>query len=234
MSKKKLARPLVFFAIICAIVSFYYLEGGDYLTLEFMQANLQKLRHLHEEHPARVTGGFISIYLFLTSLSIPGSIVLTLLAGALFGMGMGLFWVIFCTTMGACLSFLMSLYLFREHFERKYAQQFQRMNERVKKEGISYLFVLRMIPVSPYVVINVVMGLTNMKLWNFAWVTCLGMLPGTFLYVLAGRKIGSITNISEILSWEIVVALSFLGILPPLIKWALKNINRRERRYAHE
>jgi uncharacterized membrane protein YdjX (TVP38/TMEM64 family) len=105
------------------------------------------------------------------------------------------------------------------------------MNHRVKKGGIAYLFTLRMIPVSPYVVINIVMGLTDMKLWNFAWVTCLGMLPGTFLYVLAGKKIASIDEVSEIFSWEIIVGLSFLGLLPPLVRIFMKHHSGR---LAHE
>ena len=105
------------------------------------------------------------------------------------------------------------------------------MNHRVKKEGIPYLFMLRMVPVSPYVVINVVMGLTDMKLWTFAWVTLLGMFPGTFLYILAGNKIASINDLSEILSWEIILALTVLGLLAPLTRYYMKHHSRS---FVHE
>ncbi len=209
--------------IVGAIIGFYLFGGSEYLTLEFAQTNLEKLRAVLKESPVMTTSVFVGIYLFLTVLSIPGSIILTLLSGAIFGLGMGLFWVMFCTTTGACLAFLMSRYMFRDYFSRRFRNQFNKMNLRVKKGGISYLFTLRMIPVSPYVVINIVMGLTNMKLWNFAWVTFLGMLPGTFLYVLAGKKIASIEKVSEIFSWEIIAGLSLLGLLPPLMRIFMKH-----------
>jgi uncharacterized membrane protein YdjX (TVP38/TMEM64 family) len=217
--------------IVGAITGFYLFGGSDYLTLEYAQMNLDKLRSLLKDQPLLVTGAFVGIYLFLTTLSIPGSIVLTLLSGAIFGLWLGLFWVMFCTTLGACLAFLMSRYLFRDYFCRRFQKQFSKMNHRVKKGGISYLFTLRMIPVSPYVVINIVMGLTDMKLWNFAWVTCAGMLPGTFLYVLAGQKIASIENVSQIFSWEIIVGLSFLGLLPLFVR---KYMRHHSGRLAHE
>lgn len=217
--------------IVGAIAGFYLLGGSDFLTLEYAQSHLDKLRQMYAQSPFFVVAVFVSIYMFLTTLSIPGSIVLTLLSGAIFGIAMGTFLVMSCTTGGACLAFLMSRYMFREYFSKKFKAQFVKMNHRVKKEGIAYLFTLRMIPVSPYVVINIVMGLTEMKLWNFAWVTFLGMLPGTFLYVLAGKKIASITKISQIFTWEIAIGLTILGLLPPIVRTLMKNHSGR---YAHE
>jgi len=217
--------------IVGAITGFYLLGGSHYLTLEYVQGHLDELRGTVKVSPLLVTSAFVGIYLFLTTLSIPGSIILTLLSGAIFGIPLGTFWVMFSTTLGACLAFLMSRYMFRDYFRKKFHKQFTRMNRRVEKEGIAYLFTLRMIPVSPYVVINIVMGLTEMKIWNFAWVTCLGMLPGTFLYVLAGKKISDIEKISDILSWEIALGLTFLGLVPPVIRAMMKNHSRR---YAHE
>ena len=217
--------------IVGAITGFYLLGGGQYLKLEFIQGNLQKLRNMLENSPVLFTTCYVGLYLFLTTLSIPGSIVLTLLSGAIFGVGEGLFWVMLSTTLGACLSFLISRYMFRSYFQNKFRKQFQRMNHRVKNEGISYLFTLRMIPISPYVVINVVMGLTDMRLWNFAWVTCFGMLPGTFLYVLAGEKLSTMTKISQILSWEILLGLTLLGFLPLLVRYLMKHHSGR---LAHE
>lgn len=216
-----------------AILSFYLLGGDEYLTLDWVQKNLGSLRESYENNPVTVTSVFLGIYLFLTSLSIPGSIILTLISGSLFGLGLGTFWVISGTTLGATLAFLLSRYLFRDFFERKFRAQFERMNRRVKDEGVPYLFTLRMIPVSPYVVINIVMGLTDMRLWSFMWVTALGMLPGTFLYVLAGRKISEIESVSEILSWEILLALTFLGILPLIVRWYVRT-HPRSGRWAHE
>lgn len=217
--------------IVGAITGFYLLGGAQYLKLEYVQGQLDNLRGYLKESPVLVTSAFVGIYLFLTTLSIPGSIILTLLSGAIFGVALGTFWVMFSTTLGACFAFLMSRYLFRDYFRKKFGQQFMKMNHRVKNEGIPYLFTLRMIPVSPYVVINIVMGLTDMKLWNFAWVTCVGMFPGTFLYILAGKKIASIETLSDILSWEIILGLSFLGLVPPVVRSFMKHHSRR---LAHE
>lgn len=217
--------------IVGAIAGFYLLGGSQYLTLEFVQSHLDNLRAELKESPVLVTSAFVGLYLFLTTLSIPGSIILTLLSGAIFGIWLGIFWVMFSSTIGACFAFLMSRYMFRDYFRRKFHKQFTKMNHRVEKEGIPYLFTLRMIPVSPYVVINIVMGLTEMKIWNFAWVTCLGMLPGSFLYVLAGKKIASISKISDILSWEIALGLTFLGLVPPIIRTFMKH---HPGRFAHE
>lgn len=217
--------------IVGAITSFYLLGGSQYLSLEFVQTHLDNLRELLKESPILVISAFVGIYLFLTTLSIPGSIILTLLSGAIFGVALGTFWVMVSTTLGACFAFLMSRYMFRDYFRRKFQKQFLKMNHRVEKEGIPYLFTLRMIPVSPYVVINIVMGLTEMRLWNFAWVTCLGMLPGTFLYVLAGKKIASISKVSDIFSWEIALGLTFLGLVPPVIRAVMK---QHSGRLAHE
>lgn len=217
--------------MVGAIAGFYLLGGGHYLELKFIQENLQKLRSMLDRSPILFTSAYVGLYLFLTTLSIPGSIVLTLLAGAIFGLGLGLFWVMFSTTLGACFAFLISRYMFRTYFERKFRTQFHKMNNRVKKEGISYLFTVRMIPVSPYVVVNIVMGLTDMPIWRFAWITCLGMLPGTFLYVLAGKKISTISKVSDILSWEIALGLTLLGLLPPAVRYFMKHHSGR---FAHE
>ncbi len=219
--------------IVC-IGAFYTFGGAHYLTLHYLQEHVLWLQGLLKHHPIRVTAGFVGIYVFLTSLSIPGCLLLTLLAGAIFGTIPGTFWVMLSSTSGACVAFLLSRYLFRDYFQEKFHERFLTMNEKVKREGNIFLFTSRMIPVSPYVVVNVVMGLTDMRLWNFAWITYFGMLPGTFLYVYAGRKIASLTDVSQILSWEILLALCALGILPPLIRYAVKHSSRRNMRYAHE
>ena len=217
--------------IVGTITGFYLLGGSHYLQLEYARENLERLREILHASPVLFTSIFVGIILCLSTLSIPGSIILTLLSGAIFGVGMGLFWVMLATTAGACLSFLMSRYMLRSYFQRRFQKQFYKMNHRVEKEGIAYLFTLRMIPVSPFVVINVVMGLTEMRLWNFAWVTFLGMLPGTFLYVLAGKKLSTITKMSQILSWEILLGLTLLGLLPPLVRYFMK---QHHGRLAHD
>lgn len=217
--------------MVGAVTGFYVLGGSHYLELSFIQNNLQNLRTILKDSPFFFTSVFVGLYLFLTTLSIPGSIILTLLSGAIFGVGLGLFWVMFSTTLGACFAFLISRYMFRSYFEKKFKTQYDKINDRIKKEGISYLFTIRMIPVSPYVVINIVMGLSDMRLWNFAWVTFFGMVPGTFLYVLAGKKLSTISKVSEILSWELALGLTILGLFPMAMKSFFKHHSAR---FAHE
>ncbi len=118
MQKRSWTRPFLFALMAGAIAGFYWFGGSRYLTLDYIQENLDVLRRKHETSPVLVTSVFVGVYLFLTTLSIPGSIVLTLLSGALFGLGLGTFWTMFCTTAGACLSFLLSRYFFRDFFIR--------------------------------------------------------------------------------------------------------------------
>lgn len=221
--------------IACAIGAFYAFGGEDYLSLPSVQANLSRLQELHETRPVLVIGTFLGIYLFLTTLSIPGTIILTLLSGAIFGVAKGIVIIMIGTTFGAVFSFLLSRYLFRDYFTTKFRKQFEEMNRRVRTEGNQYLFTLRMIPVSPYVVINVVMGLTNMRLLNFALLTFLGMLPGTSLYVYAGRRISEIDSVTEILTWKLAIGLTLLGVLPVIVRKLLKtNRRRRSGELLHE
>lgn len=213
--------------MVGAIVCFYLFGGSNFLTLTFMQQNLAFLREKLHESPVLVTSGYVVLYVILTALSVPGTIVLTLLSAAVFGLPLGTFLVMFCAVSGACIAFLLSRYLFRDYFLRKFAGVFQRMNARVHEDGVSYLFTMRMIPVSPYTLINNVMGLTDMPLFTFAWVTLFGMFPGTFLYIIAGKKIAEIRNISDILSADILLALTAVGLFPMLMKYFLRLKSRR-------
>lgn len=161
-----------------------------------------------------IVGLFLGVYIFLTSLSIPGAIVLTLLAGAIFGVGNGTLLVSVASTAGASIAFLMSRYLFRESMMKKFERKLRKINRKLEQNGNLYLFTLRLIPVSPYVVVNILMGLTSVRLWTFIWITFLGMLPGNMIYVFAGRKIADIRSASEILTWPIILSLTLIGILP--------------------
>lgn len=204
--------------IILAIAGFYFLGGDKYLSLGYVQTHLQEVRQHFARQPIKIAFIFFAINASLISLSIPGGIVLTLLSGAIFGVGIGTALVVTSATVGATLSFLMSRYILREWISKKFHRTYQKINQKINVEGRSYLLVLRMIPVSPFIVVNNVMGLTSMKLLPYMLITCLGMLPGTLVYVYAGQKISQISEVSQILSLPIILSLSLVGLLPVVAK----------------
>ncbi len=133
----------------------------------------------------------------MTALSLPGAALLTLLGGALFGLGWGLLIISFASTLGATLAFLLSRFLFRGPIEKRFPRQFETVNRGVEKDGAFYLFTLRLVPIFPFFMINLVMGLTRIKLTTFYWVSQLGMLPGTAVYVNAGGQLGELESLGD-------------------------------------
>lgn len=214
---------ILFIAALVSGVAAIYLSG-TYKEISFrnVQTNLDSIKAFYADTPVWMTSLFFLTYVTITSLSIPGAIVLTLLSGAVFGVLPGTLLVSVASTVGATLAFLMSRYLFRDYFLNKHSRRFDNMDRKFRERGTMYLFSLRMVPVSPFVVINVLMGLTSIKLWSYIWITFVGMLPGTFIYVYAGRKLSEISSPSEILTWPIVLTLTFLGLLPFIVKFLTK------------
>lgn len=227
MNKNRVMKLSLLTLVISLIALFYFMGGSRYLELSFIQNKLNIIQDKFAQSPWEVTLIFTGIYILITSLSIPGAIILTLLSGAIFGTFPGSLLVTFSSTTGAALAFLMSRYLFRDFMQRRLARTFHKMNRKVKQEGRLYLFILRMVPVSPFVVINLAMGLTNMRLWSYVWITFLGMYPGTYIYVYAGQKISEITDISQILSWPIMLSLTALGLFPYLARQLARNLLRK-------
>lgn len=211
--------------LIVSLLTFFY-ASGLYRELSFhnIQLNLQKIKDWYATSPVEMLAAFFSVYVLITSLSIPGAIVLTLLSGAVFGVWFGSLIVSVASCVGATIAFLMSRFLFRDALLKKNRARYHRMNAKFKKNGKSYLMSLRLIPVSPFVVINVMMGLTNIKVWDYIWITFIGMIPGTIIYVYAGRKISEIESPSEILTWPILLTLSVIAALPFILKWIARRL----------
>lgn len=217
MDQKALKIGLILFFVFM-IAGFYILGGDRYLNLNFLQQKLTELRVLYQERPIWLIGVFCGSYIFLTSLSIPGSIVLCLLAGAIFGTLWGTFLVVTSSTMGATLAFLFSRYVLRDFIRTKFRKQYQRVNQHLIEEGGMYLLMMRLVPVSPFVVINNVMGVSSMSLLSYVVITWLGMFPGTMVYVFAGREFSQIQKVEEIISFPIFVALTLLATFPFLVR----------------
>lgn len=215
MKNTKLVLIIIFLA---AVILFYATGTHEQLDLPHIQKNLDGIRSFHEKNPYTMIMIFMGAYIAITAMSIPGAIVLTLLSGAVFGVWKGTMLVSLASTIGATIAFLMSRYLFRETMLKRFKNQMVTINRKLKENGNHYLFTMRLIPVSPFVVINLMMGLTHVSTWNFIWITFVGMFPGNLVYVYAGRKIAQIKSPSEILTWPIILTLTLLGVLPLILK----------------
>jgi uncharacterized membrane protein YdjX (TVP38/TMEM64 family) len=218
-----LSKSRIFFLvfIFLGVLAFYYIGGNEHLQLKNVQGKLEHIRSFYQQDPWMTLGLFSGLFIFMTSLSIPGSIVLTLLAGTIFGILPGTIIVTLSATLGASCAFIMSRYLFREAILRKFGVQFEKLDYKFKQNGKTFLLSLRLFPGSPFVVINLLMGLTTIQLWTFIWITFCGMFPGGLIFVYAGRKIAEISSPTEIITWPIILALLALGLMPLFFKWVL-------------
>ena len=170
---------------VAAIAAFFVLDLGQYLSLEFLKSQHETLVRFASENKLLAISSFFAMYVAVTALSLPGAALLTLAAGAVFGLVTGLIIVSFASTIGATLAFLFSRFMFKDSVQKKFSSQLKTINDGVEKEGTFYLFTLRLIPVVPFFAVNLLMGLTPIKTLAFAWVSQLGMLPGTAVFVLS-------------------------------------------------
>ncbi len=185
--------------IVAAIFSFFYFDLNSYLTLQGMKDSLDTFQSQIAQNPVLSIGVFFAIYVAVTALSLPGAAILTLAAGALFGLVQGLVIVSFASSVGATLAFLVSRFILRDTVRNKFREKLKKIDEGVEKQGAFYLFTLRLVPVFPFFLINLLMGLTSLKTWTFYWVSQVGMLAGTAVYVNAGTQLAQIDSLSGIL-----------------------------------
>ena len=206
----------------------YYFDVSQYLSLEYFktqQALVNEYVVLNHINSALL---FLGIYVVVTALSIPGAAIMTLIAGAVFGLAEGLLLVSFASTIGATLAMLVSRILLRDAIQNRFAQQLKTINTGIEKEGAFYLFTLRLVPVVPFFVINLVMGLTKMPARTFFWVSQLGMLAGTAVFVNAGTQIANIESLSGILSPAIIASFILLGVFPIISKRLISTLKSRQ------
>ena len=217
--------------LLCALVVSVLVAGGyllgDELSLSRLADREHQFREFQGEHPLLVYVAAFSAYVVVTGLSLPGAAALTLLMGWLFGFWRGVILVSFASTLGATIAFLLSRYLLRDSIQSKFGDRLRRFNEALEREGAFYLFTLRLIPVVPFFVINVVMGLTRIRLGTFWWVSQIGMLAGTCAYVYAGSTVPNLQTLAErgtreILSPRLVIAFTVLGLFPLLARRAVQ------------
>ena len=221
-------RRLVVLVVIAVLVAaFFAFDLGRYLDLGHLQSQRGRLHDLFVAHPWRVGAAFFAVYVAVTGLSLPGAAVLTLVAGAVFGLGWGTVIVSFASTLGAALAFLLARYLARDAVRRRFRGSLERMDGGIRKDGAFYLFTLRLVPVFPFFIINLAMGLTSMRVLVFAFVSQAGMLPGTLVYVNAGTRLGELESLAGILSPALWLSFLLLGVFPLVAKKAVDALRAR-------
>ncbi|MGD9071199.1 MAG: TVP38/TMEM64 family protein [Desulfobacterales bacterium] len=226
MNQKK-TRVAIVALIAIFIVSFFYFDLGRYLTLEYFKGQQQALQDYYAANPVLTISIYMGVYIAVAALSLPGAAILTLAAGALFGNLAGLIMVSFASSIGATLAFLVSRFLLKDYVQKKFGDKLKAINAGVEKEGAFYLFTLRLVPVFPFFVINLAMGLTPIKTLAFYLVSQVGMLPGTFVYVNAGTQIGKLESLKGILSPELIFSFALLGIFPLVAKKIISIVKAR-------
>lgn len=215
-------KQLILLTFTLLISLFIYYDLQQYLNLETLKQQQETFNTLKLDSPVLVTFTFFFGYILITALSLPGAAILTLAAGALFGLAQGLLLVSFASTIGATLAFLASRYLFKDTVQNKFGKNLQAFNEGIEKDGALYLFTLRLVPAVPFFVVNLLMGLTPIRTFTYYWVSQIGMLAGTAVFVNAGTQLGKINSLSEILSFNLILSFALLGIFPIVAKKALE------------
>lgn len=215
MKLKKIVILIVIAGLIAAVKVFHL---DQYLTLSYLKGSLDTLKALYENHSLMVIAGYFIIYVLTTSLSLPGASPLGIAGGALFGFWVATIVVSFASTIGATLACFVSRYFLRDWIQNKFGDKIAKVNEGIEKEGAFYLFTLRLIPVFPFWMINLAMGITKMSLLKFYWVSQIGMLPGTMVFVNAGKELAKIDSLRGILSPSLIISFALLGIFPIVVK----------------
>ncbi|HKX37297.1 MAG TPA: FAD-dependent oxidoreductase [Burkholderiales bacterium] len=214
----KASKVALIAAIAAAIAAFVALGGPAYLTFESIKAQQAAIESYHAAQPWQSALLYFALYIAVTGLSLPGAAVMTLAGGAIFGLAWGTLIVSFAASIGATLAFLASRFVLRDWVQRRFGEPLRAINRGVEREGAFYLFTLRLIPVIPFFAINLAMGLTRMRVWTFYWVSQLGMLAGTLVYVNAGRQLAAIDSPAGILSPALIGAFVLLGLFPLVAK----------------
>ncbi len=225
MSKSRL---FVLLLIVALIGAFFAFDLGRYVSLDFFKSQQASIAAWYAENPLKTIAGFFLIYVAVTGLSLPGAAVLTLVAGALFGLLAGTVVVSFASSIGATLAFLSSRFLLRDWVQRNFGDRLRPINDGIQKDGAFYLFTLRLVPAFPFFVINLLMGMTPLPARTFYWVSQIGMLAGTLVYVNAGTQLAKIESLRGILSPGLLLSFTLLGLFPLIARKIVDTVKARK------
>ena len=221
-------KQLLLLVLVAFLAAFFWFDGGRYLSFESIKSSQSGLNQWYSAQPLMFVVGYFAVYVLATALSFPGAVMLTLLGGAVFGLAWGTLIVSFASSMGATLAFLAARFLLRDRLEARFGKHLAEFNQGVQREGAFYLFTLRLVPLVPFFVINLLMGLTQMRTWTYYWVSQLGMLAGTAVYVNAGTQLAQLDSLKGILSPALLGSLVLLGLFPLLARWATLALKKRQ------
>jgi pyruvate/2-oxoglutarate dehydrogenase complex dihydrolipoamide dehydrogenase (E3) component/uncharacterized membrane protein YdjX (TVP38/TMEM64 family) len=224
----KLKKQLLLLVLAALLAAFFWFDLGRYLSFESIKSSQSDLNQWYNAQPLTFVAGYFAVYVLATALSFPGAVMLTLLGGAVFGVAWGTLIVSFASSMGATLAFLAARFLLRDRLEARFGSRLAEFNEGVQKEGAFYLFTLRLVPLVPFFVINLLMGLTQMRTWTYYWVSQLGMLAGTAVYVNAGTQLAQLDSLQGILSPALLGSLVLLGLFPLLARRISLALKKRQ------
>ena len=222
------SRLAVVLAIGFLLAAAYWFDLHHYLTLENLKHYRATLIGLYHSHPLFTIAAYFTIYVLVTALSIPGAVVMTLAGAAIFGLWMGTVVVSFASTVGATLAFLVARFLLHDWVRERFGDKLQPIYSGIEREGAFYLFTLRLVPVFPFFLVNILMALTPIRLRTYYWVSQLGMLPGTIAYVNAGTQLAAIESPKDVLSPKVLISFAILGVLPLVSKKAIECYRRRK------
>ena len=225
----KTTTRLAILALIALLVgAYFWFDLGQYFSLAELRERRDQLLTFIDRNFFGMLALYMGVYIVMAALSLPGAAVLTIAGGALFGLAAGTIAVSFASSIGATLVFLAARFLFRDAIQKKFRKRLKTINAGVEKDGAFYLLALRLVPVFPFWVINLVMALTPIRTWTYYWVSQLGMLPATLVYVNAGTQLGQIESTGDILSLELIGAFALLGLLPLILRWVLRLLKHRK------
>ncbi len=222
-----LIRWVIVIGLLGAVVAFFALGWQHQFTLDALKARQHALDGYRQAHPWATAGGFFLLYVLFAALSLPAATLLTLAAGAVFGLLEGSVLVSFASSIGATLSFLASRFVLRDTVQQRFGKRLAAINQGMQREGAFYLFTLRLVPVIPFFVVNLVMGLTTLPVRTFYWVSQVGMLAATVVFVNAGTQLASLQSLSGILSPRIIGSFALLGVFPLLARWIVARVKAR-------
>ena len=221
------SRLLLAGLLVAAVAGFLLLDLGRFLSLDYLKAQQAALEAYTTAHPLATAGIYFAVYVAVTGLSLPGAAVMTLAGGALFGLLWGTLIISFASSIGATLAFLVARFLLRDWVQARFGRRLKAINAGIEKDGAFYLLTLRLVPAFPFFVINLAMALTPLRTWTFYWVSQLGMLPGTLVYVNAGTQLAQVEAVGDILSPELVASFVLLGLFPLLARKAVEWVQAR-------
>ncbi len=221
-------KAILVLVLLGAIAAYFIFDLGQVLSLENFKASQADIVAAKDANPVLYIAGFFLLYVAVTGLSIPGAAIMSLVAGALFGVVVGSIIVSFASTIGATLAFLSARFVLRDWVQTKFGERLRAIDDGLEKDGAFYLFTLRLIPVFPFFVINLLMGLTRIKTRSFFWVSQLGMLPATVVFVNAGTQISRIESTKGLLSPTLIASFIALALFPWVAK-GLVGIAKRSR-----